>query len=93
MKQMKRRNRTMPCWEVREIQVDMSKADQELLREIIAELGLEMDTILIDGVLQATSEEVIKKVKRAYAAKVIRKVAKKKGWRVDQKKQQLYIRR
>ena len=75
----------MPCDEYREISVSLPNLDEEIVKEVIAELKIA--AIYKNGELklfgQATVEDATR-IKVAYSHKVVKKLAKKRGWNVKQ---------
>lgn len=85
----------MPCYEEREILLDLNLADQETLKEALKELG--WSSLYRNGKIVASgdesAEEIIATVKKKYAEKLVQKIAKRKGWQTSKNGNRITIRR
>lgn len=83
----------MPCYQDRTIYTNLDLVDQETLKEVLTELGLSWTTRQGQVAVADLNEQTTKQIKRTYAEKVVRKVAKKKGWNLTKTGNKIQVRR
>ena len=75
----------MPCDQQILITADFTQADPALMAETITALAAQgIYATYQDGKIQAVEETTIAAVKTAYAERVIKRVAARKGWAIKQ---------